>query len=248
MSDTVLKGLVLRTADYKESSKMLTVLTDSLGKISISARGATRINSRIAAACQPMAFAEMTVSESRERFYLKEASTIEFFSGMTADLKSYSLGCYFLELLDAACPETAEEPEALSLGLNALWLLAEGKKDRRIVKSAFELRLMAVLGYQPEAAYCASCGKENPDSPVLDLRGGALYCRSCALEVPAQRPMALDRGALQALRFVLASPRNRVFSFQLREESLRRLSKLAESYVREQLERDFRTLDYYKSL
>ena len=81
MSEHVLKGLVLRTADYKESSRMLTVLTDALGKISISARGATRMKSRIAAACQPMAFSEMTVSESKERFYLKEASTLELFTG-----------------------------------------------------------------------------------------------------------------------------------------------------------------------
>ena len=148
MSDLVLKGLVLRTADYKESSKMLTELTDALGKISVSARGATRLKSRVAAACQPMVFSEMTISESKERYYLKEASTLELFSGMTADLKRYALGCYFLELLDAACPETVEEPEALALGLNALWLLSEGNKEPLLVKAAFELRLMALLGYQ----------------------------------------------------------------------------------------------------
>ena len=248
MSDLVLKGLVLRTADYKESSKMLTVLTDALGKISVSARGAARLKSRVAAACQPMAFSEMTISESRERYYLKEASTLELFSGMTADLGRYALGCYFLELLDAACPETVEEPEALTLGLNALWLLSEGKKDPHLVKAAFELRLMALLGYQPEAEACAVCGKETPDSPVLDLRGGALYCHDCALEAMDQRPKALDEGSLQALRFILFSPRSRVFSFQLREGALRRLGDIAEAYVSEQMERSFRTLDYYKSI
>ena len=248
MSDLVLKGLVLRTADYKESSKMLTVLTDSMGKISVAARGATRLKSRMAAACQPTAFSEMTVSESRERYYLREASSLELFSGMTADLKHYALGCYFLELLDAACPETVEEPEALTLGLNALWLLSQGKKDRRIVKSAFELRLMALLGYQPEAEACAACGTEAPESPVLDLRGGALFCRSCALDAMAQRPKALDAGTLRALRYILSAPRSRVFSFQLREESLRLLCDVTESYVREQLERSFQTLDYYKSI
>ncbi len=248
MSDLVLKGLVLRTADYKESSKMLTVLTDALGKISVSARGATRLKSRIAAACQPMAFSEMVISESKDRYYLKEASTLELFSGMTADLKRYALGCYFLELLDAACPETMEEPEALSLGLNALWLLAEGKKDAQLVKCAFELRLMALLGYQPEVEACAACGREEPDSPVLDLRGGALYCHSCALEAMAQRPRALDAGSLQALRFILSSPPGRVFSFQLGAKPLRRLCDIAEGYVSEQLERSFRTLDYYKSI
>ncbi len=248
MSETVLKGLVLRTADYKESSKMLTVLTDAMGKISISARGAARLKSRIAAACQPMAFSEMTVSESKERFYLKEANTLELFAGLTADLKNYALGCYFLELLDASCPETVEEPEALSLGLNALWLLSEGKKDPRIVKSAFELRLMTILGYQPETEQCAACGKEEPEGPTLDLRGGALYCRDCALRSMAQRPMSLDMPSLMAIRHIVSSPRKNVFSFRISDSGLRRLSDAGENYVKEQLERSFRTLDYYKSL
>ncbi len=248
MSETVLKGLVLRTADYKESSKMLTVLTDAFGKISISARGATRLKSRIAAACQPMAFSEMTVSENKERFYLKEASTLELFSGMTADLKNYALGCYFLELLDASCPETVEEPEVLSLGLNALWLLSEGKKDPRIIKSAFEFRLLTLLGYQPETEQCAACGKEAPEIPTLDLRGGALYCRDCALRAMAQRPVTLDEPTLQAVRHIVSAQNKSVFSFRISDSGLRRLSDASENYVREQLERSFRTLDHYKSL
>ena len=248
MSETVLKGLVLRTADYKESSKMLTVLTDSMGKISISARGATRLKSRIAAACQPMAFSEMTVSESKERYYLKEANTLELFSGLTADLKDYALGCYFLELLDASCPETVEEPEALTLGLNALWLLSEGKKDPRIVKSSFELRLMTLLGYQPETEQCAACGKTEPETPTLDLRGGALYCRDCALKAMVRRPVTLDTPSLLAIRHIVSSQKKDVFSFRVSESALRRLSDAAEDYVKEQLERSFRTLDYYKSL
>lgn len=247
MSELVLKGLVLREAPYKESSKMLTVLTDTMGKLSISARGATRAKSRIAAACQPMAFSEMTLSESRERYYLREASTLELFSGVTADLKDYALGCYFLELLEASCPETVPEPEALALGLNALWLLSEGTKERSLVKSVFELRLMTLLGYQPETEGCALCGREEPDSPMLDLRGGALYCRACALQ-QAQRPMALDAGALLALRHIVSGPRQKVFSFHLSEGALKRLGDISENYVREQLERSFRTLDYYKSI
>ncbi len=244
----MLKGLVLRSADYKESSKMLTVLTDALGKISVSARGATRLKSRISAACQPLVFSEMTLSETKERYYLKEASTLETFSGLTADLKNYALGCYFLELLDASCPETVEEPEALTLGLNALWLLSEGKKEPQLVKSAFELRLMTLLGYQPETEQCAACGKAKPDVPALDLRGGALYCRDCALKALAERPMTLDEPSLLAIRHIVSAPRKSVFSFRISDSGLRRLSDVAEGYVKEQLERSFRTLDYYKSL
>lgn len=247
MTDQVLRGLVLRTADYKESSKMLTVLTDALGKLSVSARGATRARSRIAAACQPFAYSELTVSENRDRYYLKEAVTLELFDGLAADLSAYALGSYFLELLDAACPEDAPEPEALALGLNALWLLADGKKPQLLVKSAFELRLLSVLGFRPELVGCSGCDAAEPEAPMLDLRGGALYCRDCALKL-ALRPVSLGEGVLPAMRHILDVEPNRVFAFSLSERALRRLNEVAEAYTAEQLERSFRTLDYYKSI
>ena len=248
MANLVLKGLVLWAADYQESSRILTVLTDSRGKITVSAKGALRRSSRIAAASQPFAYAEMTLSESRDRYYLNEASTISLFPGVTADMNAYALGAYFLELLDAACPEGEEAAAGeLALGLNALWLLSEGKKSPALVKAAFEIRLMSQLGYRPETERCPVCGREEPESPVLDLRGGSVFCRDCA-PGNALLPVPLLPASLEALRYVLSAPDNRVFSFSLGEEAERRLGTAAERYVQEQLERRFSALDYYKKI
>ena len=46
------KALVLREVSYKESDKILTVLTAAEGKLTVSARGCRRRNSPIAAASQ----------------------------------------------------------------------------------------------------------------------------------------------------------------------------------------------------
>ena len=46
------KALVLRAVDYKESDKILTVLTRDAGKLTISARGCQRKNSPVAAVSQ----------------------------------------------------------------------------------------------------------------------------------------------------------------------------------------------------
>ena len=51
-----LRGLVLREVRYKESSKMLTVLTEGEGKLSAEGRGALRRGSKIAAAASSSAF------------------------------------------------------------------------------------------------------------------------------------------------------------------------------------------------
>ena len=46
------KGLVLRETPYKESSRILTVLTSDLGKVTVSARGTKRKGSKTASSTQ----------------------------------------------------------------------------------------------------------------------------------------------------------------------------------------------------
>lgn len=242
-----MRGLVLRQVEYKESSRMLTVLTDKQGKISVSAKGAVRKGSRIAAASRLFAFSEMTLTESRDRWYLTQANTLELFDGLSRDITDLALGSYFLELLDSACAERVEEPEILKLGLRALWLLSEGEKDRRLIKSTFELRLMCLLGYMPELGACAGCGEYMPDLPVIDLRRGELYCASCA-EKSAMRPKALCPASLAAMRHVTGAEGGKEFSYTLKEGALARMGAAAESYAVEQLEKSFATLDYYKRI
>ena len=80
---------------------------------------------------------------------------------------------------------------------------------------------------------------------MLDLGSGVLRCRRCG---SGGAGMPLDADALAAARHVLYGDPKRLYGFTLGEESLRRLSAAAEAFTLAQLERGFRTLDYYKSL
>ena len=70
-------------------------------------------------------------------------------------------------------------------------------------------------------------------------------CRSCAAASGAPRAR-LCASSLAAMRYIEEADDRRVFSFNLSDDALERLSDACEKYVRQQLERDFRTLDYYK--
>ena len=67
------RGLVLREVRYKESDKILTVLTQHEGKVTVRARGALRKGSRITAATQLLTYSDMTIFENRGRRTLNEA-------------------------------------------------------------------------------------------------------------------------------------------------------------------------------
>ena len=217
------KALVLRSVDYKESDKILTLLTQDQGKLTASARGCRKKGSAIAAGCQLLVWSEMVLYDYQGRWSVKEAATERLFQGVRDDILRLALGCYFAEVVELLAVEGEESPQLLSLVLNSLHALDRmPDKPLSLVKAAFEWKAMALAGYEP----------------LIDsgqVRGEGV-----------SRPMPPP--SLVALEHILHGDPQRLFSFRLEPEALKALAGAAESYLCAQLERGFSTLDYYKSL
>ncbi|MDR1065708.1 MAG: DNA repair protein RecO [Oscillospiraceae bacterium] len=214
------KALVLRSSQYKESSRILTVLTADSGKLTVAARGAMRKNSRVMAAVQPLAFSEMTLFGARDRWTLTEAHIIEQFDELPRDLKRLALGIYFAELLEAVSDEDSQNPEMLPLGLNALYALSAGDRPAELIKPAFETRLMCLAGYFPLLSELKISGVGFLDE--------------------------VDADTFSALSYIVSCPAKKLYSFDLRSPGA--LVRVSEDYILSQLDRRFGALDYYNSV
>ena len=219
-------GIVLREVAYKDSSKILTVLTSDEGKLTVSAHGAFRKNSKLAAVTSLLVFSEMTLVKKKDRWTMTEARSVEQFAGLRDDLVLLSLGAYIAELTEALADEDSLNPELLPLCLNALYALSEKIKTPEYVKPAFELRLMAISGFGPLLA-------QEDKSPVDIMTDGVLR---------------LGAGALCAAEYILSCDAKKLFSFILSDDALRELTKKAENYLLAHLDRTFRTLDYFHKI
>ena len=62
--DTTVKGIVLKTKDYKDSDKLVTILTLEKGKILVKARGVKKTKSKLKAFCQSFCFADFELVSS----------------------------------------------------------------------------------------------------------------------------------------------------------------------------------------
>ncbi len=217
------KALVLRSVDYKERDKILTLFTQDQGKLTASARGCRKKGSAIAAGCQLLAWSEMVLYDYQGRWAVKEAAAERLFQGVRDDIGRLALGCYFAEVTELLAVEGEENPELLSLILNSLHVLDKlPDKPLPLVKAVFEWKAMALEGYEP-------------------LIGGG-EVRGEGVSLPLSLP------ALAALDHIVHGDPRRLFSFRLEGEDLEQLASAAETYLRTQLERGFSTLDYYKSL
>ena len=232
------KALVLRDVKYRESDKILTVLTEDAGKLTVKAAGALRKGSRLGAAAQALCYSEMTLFENAGRWSINEAETLEQFLPLRADLSALSLGAYFAEMLETVTLEGSPDRALLRLGLNSLYALGRGPWTQKRVKAVFELRLLCLAGFAPDL---------DGDGELFSLRGGRVHARGEAPGTPG-KSLPLDAAALDALRYIAGAEPKRIFSFTLPEKSEALLAAVCEGYALAQLDREFKTLDYWKRL
>lgn len=241
---TLLRGLVLREVDYRDSDRILTILTAEKGLISAAARGARRKNSLLGAGTQLLVYSEFTFFEQRGRYTVDAAEPQELFLGLRSDILRLSLGSYIAEVLASVAPENTPSELLLSDALNLLYALSRGLKSEALVKAAFELRASAICGWQPDLEACGECGDVDPDSPVVEIDSGELKCAEHAH--PPYAP--LDAPSLAAARYLLSAPSKKMLAFELTGGSLERLGQFTERFLLDKTERGYGTLDFYKSV
>lgn len=242
------QGLVLREVSYKETDKILTVLTAEGGKRTVKARACRRKNSPLAAAAQLLVYSDMTLFEYRDFWSLDEADSLEQFWGVKQDLCKLALGSYCAEVMEAVAEEGRSDTALLSLILNTLYALDKLNKPTVLVKAAYELKLMCLAGYEPILDACAVCGAAEPEEPRLNLNAGILHCTRCRDRVGEGISVPLDPASLSVMRHVVYGDPKRLFSFAPDVTAMKHMADACETFLQVQMERSFRTLDFYRQL
>lgn len=241
-----IRGIVLRIADYNDHDALLTVLTQEHGKLTLKARGLRRKNSPLAAVCQLLVFGEFSVFEYRGKYNINEAVVLNLFQGLRNDLERLSLASYFAQVAEVLSQEDSPTPELQSLLLNCLYALASLDLPTDQVKAVFELRSISLSGFMPDLVGCHVCGSQTPER--FDLSSGLLECAHCRDASSQGIRLPIDASVLDAMRYICYCNPKKLFSFQMNNQSLQRLSALTESFLSTQLERGFPALTFYKSL
>ena len=257
MNEYKVKGLVLRCVDIKESDRLITVYTAEMGILSALARGARNYKSKLFASTSNLCYASFVLVKNGEHFRVKEAELIESFYGIRGELDSLALSSYISEvLLDVSTAEADEE--LLRLALNSLYVISENKHPLTKVKAAFEIRCAAILGFMPDVTACALCGEMHGDY-FFEIMAGRIVCRACnekrvksyrEQENPEESHIVclLSEAAKIALAYCIYAPLEKLFSFKIPEPDMQLFARASEEYLINQLERSFKTLDFYNEV
>lgn len=265
-------GLVTRVYPSGEHDQVIHLLTEDHGRLSVMVKGAgsKRPNNTAATCTQLFTYGnyELYRGKGGDLYWYRGGSVLVPFYDLASDLTRMALAAYLCDVASELTLEGAEEEEAstlLKMLLNSLYVLGKGTKSPAVVKAVFELRAMALMGYRPDLTGCNICGEGYPENAYFDIMNGRLICADCQTnlnrlggrvaeqteqELGERRIICpISASVLAAMRYALTAPEQKIFSFALKDrEEEHTFARAAETFLLNQLERDFETLHFYNSV
>ncbi len=141
-------GFVVKTQDYKDADKIITLVTRNHGLITVFAIGARRQNSKKSPHLDLISLVEIQVS-GKEYLFMDQASTTSSFPKIKSDLKKISLCMSFFEVLTQMVPSSVDDPELFKSLVVFITRLEEIKEEKELnqISSKFARYLLRHLGY-----------------------------------------------------------------------------------------------------
>ena len=194
-------ALVIRRSDYSEYDRMVTLFSPVHGRIDAIARGCRKPKSPLLNACEPFVSGEFQLYQKGERFSIEQCQISESFYELRTDYDRLQHGVYWLKLLDASVMPDVPMQDLFLISLQALAHLNYSDYPAQLLTMAFEMHLMAQLGYAPRVDACQRCGAPIDGDARFDADRGGCVCLHC----PSPAPL-ISHGAR---RIFLKLPRTR---------------------------------------
>lgn len=245
------EGIVIKETNVGENDKYITILTAENGTVEAYVKGARRKGSKLYTSTGTFCYSNFELFYNKNRYYVDQADINNLFYDIRLDIERLSVASYFCQVIYEIKPDKDISKDALRLMLNSIHLLANTKKNLRLVKSVFELRIMAISGFSPDIIACRECGEFDKNIRFY-INDGTIICDSCAEKQNSESIdigyAKLTPGVLAAMRHILYSEPEKVFSFTLDDENLKLLSEVCESYLIWQTEKNYKSLEFLKNI
>ncbi|MCR2820428.1 DNA repair protein RecO [Lederbergia panacisoli] len=223
------EGIVIRSTDYGESNKIITIYTREAGKIAGMARGAKKTNSRLASPTQLFTYGYFMIQGNRGLGTMQQAELISSLRGIREDIFKTAYATYIVDLMDKGTGEKERNPFLFELLLQTLQYINEDH-DPDIVTNIFEMKMLNVMGLYPEMNRCTICGSSEAQFG-FSIKENGLICHECFDRDPHFFP--LSQNAVKLLRLFYFFDIHRLGSISVKPETKKELKDAIALYYDE---------------
>jgi DNA repair protein RecO (recombination protein O) len=223
------EGIVIRTTDYGETNKIITLYTREWGKIGVMARGAKKPNSRLSSITQLFTHGYFLVQRGTGLGSVQQGEMITSLRGIGEDIFLTAYASYIVELTDKCTDDKKPNPFHFELLFQTLNYLNEGY-DPDILMNIYEMKMLNVLGLHPILNQCSVCG--NTDGLFsFSIREGGFICHRCIGKDPYH--YKLSPSSVKLLRLFYYFDLSRLGNISVKQETKDELKQIITAYYEE---------------
>jgi len=254
------EGLLLKSVNWKENSKIVAIFTDNAGRISLVDRGGRSLKSKRG---RLMTFCRMEISyfksEKSGMGYIGEIEPLETFEFKSeGTLGRLTFASAALELLYDLLPE--EDPQQGLFDLTVRFMRRIDRVRRAGIIPVFIsyfLKTLSYLGYRPNFSGCIGCGKDLQETAVSNSNGlafhlfsperGGLICSAC--QMPGEYYIKLQSDRLMKVYNLQTSSMTESGKMTLRLEEAEELLELLAGFLKYQADnKELKSLKFLEKL
>lgn len=230
-------GIIISETNLGDYDKMLTMLTPGIGKISCVAKGARRPKSALLAGTQFLCFGNYMMYKGANTYNINSCDTIEVFYNIRTDLDKLNCAVEITKIIRDVTEENENCYKILQLYLNTLYVLSETDKNPELIVSIFKMKLLCFLGYTPRIKECVNC-KSAENIRYFSIKDNGFKCENCGKQ--DKGTLIMSESTVSAIKYIIMSPAKKLFSFNLKDESLNELKLITKLYFNEKLEKEYK--------
>lgn len=147
------EGIILKTADWGDLDRLLTIYTRGYGKIQARAISARKRESKLNGRLQNFSYGRFLLAKSKTLDIVTDLEVIDSYQSLRASLISLGYAWYFAELIDKLIPAPERDEDIWRLAARAFEVLNDpaqlkgGIVNLPKMRTAFEDKLVEFIGH-----------------------------------------------------------------------------------------------------
>lgn len=177
METLTVEAVVLKTDDFGDANRVVTLFTREFGKVEANAYGCRRVRSPLSGALQMFNHISAELTRGAKVDTIREADIIHFYDALTNDLERLAYASLLFEIVNRMTLPRQSERETFDLLTKALPVLS--KRNPKIAALIGACQFMETSGVQLNFSRCVHCGTELEGDAAISLLDGGAVCFDC---------------------------------------------------------------------
>lgn len=242
------EGIVLKSMEYEEADKIVTIYTKDYGKITAIAKGVRKTKSKFGSSLEILTHSNFLIYKGRNIDIVSQTEILESFFSTSKEVIKFAFAVNCVEVVNRLTEEREINIGLFNLLKEVLHYLKESN-DPKLLTLSFKWQTISILGYRPSLNHCCRCNKSVEDQKEMyfNIKEGGLVCNNCIAK-DKEGCVKVSLYFNKLLRKILITPLSTISNATIPDKKMKELEKITNLYIAYHSEKSFKTDRFLKTL